>query len=277
MSVIRPLLLALALLLALPGSPARAGQIDDIRRKGELVIGVLGVDEPNSFIDPATREFVGYEVDLAKAVARHLGVRPVLKQVAVAARIPELQQGGVDLLAASLTHTRERESQIDFSLTEVVMGQKVMVKRSSGIQHVAELAGRKVLTVTGGTQGPNLLRVVPSAQLVTFETSPQAFLALQQGKGAGYVNDEASLRSNFSRLGKAADAYLILPENLSIEPMGLGIRKGEAAMKQAVDETLRALEASGEAERIFLKWYGPGTRLNLPRREFRIDSDKVER
>src|SRR3954471_10198297 len=124
-------------------SVARADQLADIKKKGEIVVGVLGTDEPNSFVDPKTREIVGYEVDLANAIARKIGVKLVVKQLAVAARIPELQQGRVDLLAASLTHNKEREAQIDFSLTTFVTGQKVLVKTSSGIADVPQLAGRK--------------------------------------------------------------------------------------------------------------------------------------
>jgi polar amino acid transport system substrate-binding protein len=130
---------------------AQADQLDDIKKKGELVVGVLGTDEPNSFIDPRTREIIGYEVDLARAIAARLGVRLQVKQLAVAARIPELQQGHVDLLAASLTHNKEREAVIDFSLTTFVTGQKVLVKADSGIQNLAQLSGKKVVTIKGGT------------------------------------------------------------------------------------------------------------------------------
>src|ERR1700712_2601339 len=164
---------------------AHADQLDDIKKKGVIVFGVLGTDEPNSFVDPKTRDIVGYEVDLAKAIAQKIGVKAVFKQLAVAARIPELQQGRVDVLAASLTHNKEREGQVDFSLTTFVTGQKVLVKKSSGITDVPQLAGKKVLTVKGGTQEPNIRKAVPGVDVVTFETTQQAFLALQQGKGVG--------------------------------------------------------------------------------------------
>ncbi len=265
-----------ALIASLLGASAHADQLADIQKKGEIVIGVLGIDEPNSFIDPKTREFIGYEVDLAKAVAKKLGVKPVFKQVAVAARIPELQQGLVDVLAASLTHNKEREAQVDFGLTHLVTGQKVLVKKSSGIQNVADLAGKKALTVKGGTQGPNLLKAVPTAEVVTFESTQQAFQALQQGKGVAYVNDEAGLLADHAKLGAASKDYVILPQNLSVEPLAFGIKKGEAGVKKAVDDTLRALEKSGAAEKLFVKWYGPDTRLKFPKRGFKIETDKVD-
>lgn len=262
-------------LVVLTTFAAHADQLADIKKKGELVIGVLGTDEPNSYVDPKTREFIGYEVDLAKAVAAKIGVKPVFKQLAVAARIPELQQGGVDILAASLTHNKERESQIDFSLTHFVTGQKVLVKKSSGIKDVPELAGKKVVTVKGGTQEPNIRKAVPSADVVTFETTQQAFQALQQGKGAAFVNDEVSLLANYAKLGNAKKDYLILPQNLSVEPLAFGIRKGEVALKAVVDETLSGLEKSGDAEKTFVKWYGPNSNLKFEKRSFKIDSDKV--
>lgn len=254
---------------------ARADQLDDIKKKGEIVIGVLGTDEPNSFVDPKTRDIVGYEVDIATAIAKKIGVKPVFKQLAVAARIPELQQGRVDILAASLTHNKEREALIDFSLTTFVTGQKVLVKTSSGITDVPQLAGKKVLTVKGGTQEPNIRKAVPNVDVVTFETTQQAFLALQQGKGVGYVNDEASLVNDHAKLGPAKKDYAILPTNISVEPLALGLKKGEKGLKTLVDGVLRDLESSGEADKLFVKWYGPATKLQFDKRSFKIDNDKI--
>lgn len=267
----------LASLITFTSFSAQADQLADIKKKGEIVFGVLGIDEPNSFVDPKTREFVGYEIDLATAVAKQIGVKPVFKQLAVAARIPELQQGHVDVLAASLTHNKERESQVDFALTHFVTGSKVLVKKSSGINNVNELAGKKALTVKGGTQGPNLLKVVPTAEVVTFESTQQAFQALQQGKGTAYINDEVSLLADFAKLGDKSKDYQILPQNLNVEPLAFGIKKGEVAVKAAVDDALRDLEKSGEANKVFLKWYGPESKLKLfPKRDFKIESDKIE-
>lgn len=254
---------------------ALADQLADIKAKGALVCGVLGTDEPNSFVDPKTREIVGYEVDLCRAVAQKLGVQPAIKQMAVAARIPELQQGRVDLLAASLTHTKEREALVDFSLSTFITGQKVLVKSSSGIKDVAQLAGKKVLTVKGGTQEINIRRAVPSVEVVTFENTVQAYVALQQGKGAGYVDDEASLLNNYAKLGPAQKDYTVLPQSISNEALALGIRKGEAGVKALVDGVLRDLEKSGEGEKLFVKWYGPQTKLKFDKRNFTFNSDKI--
>jgi polar amino acid transport system substrate-binding protein len=254
---------------------AVADQLADIRAKGQLVCGVLGTDEPMSFIDPKTRSLIGYDVDLCQAVAKKLGVTAQPKQLAVAARIPELQQGRVDILAATLTHTKEREAVVDFSLNTFVTGQRVMVRKDSGITAVSQLAGKKVVTVKGGTQEPNMRKAVPTVEVVTFETAPQAFVALQQRKAAGFVNDEVSLLDAFGKLGPAQKDYVVLPESISVEAIALGLRKNESALKTAVNDTLRELEASGEAEKLFFKWFGPTSRLKYDKRRFKIDSDRI--
>lgn len=263
---------SVAMLLTILATQAvLADQLDAIKRKGELVCGVLGTDEPMSFIDAKTRTIIGYEVDLCGAVASRIGVTPKIKQLAVAARIPELQQGRVDVLAATLTRTKEREAIIDFSHTTFVTGQRVMVRRDSGITSLAQLAGKKVLTVKGGTQEPNMRKAVPGVEVVTFETAPQAFIALQQRKGAGFINDEVSLQDAFGKLGAAQKDYVILPQNVSTENIAIGLRKNEPALLATVNAALQALETSGEADKLFLKWFGPGTRLQYKTRNFKIE------
>jgi polar amino acid transport system substrate-binding protein len=76
------LLVGLLALTVLFGGAARADQLTNITKKGEIVVGLLGTDEPNSFVNPNTREVVGYDVDLAKAIAKKLGVKLTLKQLA---------------------------------------------------------------------------------------------------------------------------------------------------------------------------------------------------
>ena len=272
-----PLRLAIPVFVACVGfaGAVHADQLADIKQKGEIVIGVR-VAEPNSFVDPKTGEMAGYEVDIAKAVAMALGVKHVFKPLASAARIPQLQQGNVDILAASLTHNRQREAQVDFSLTMLVTGQRVLIRTPSDVKDLPDLAGKKVLAVKGGTEEFNLRKLVPNVDIVNVDTIPQAVMALQHGEGLGYVADEGSLANDYAEFGGGRKDYAILPTNVSTEPLALGIRKGETGVKAAVDDTLRALEKSGEAEKIFLKWYGPGTKANLEKRSFKIKTDQID-
>ena len=77
-----------------------ADQLADIKAKGSLVCGVLGTSKPFSFPNPQTREIQGYDVDFCSAVAKSLGVKLEIKPISVAARIPELTQKRIDVIAA---------------------------------------------------------------------------------------------------------------------------------------------------------------------------------
>ncbi|KAI1691255.1 bacterial extracellular solute-binding protein, family 3 domain-containing protein [Ditylenchus destructor] len=175
-----------------------------------------------------------------------------------AARIPELQGGQVDILAASLTHNKEREAVIDFSLTTFVRGPKGAGKE--GQRHpVAGPARRQEGRDRQGRHagGPTCAAPCPPFEVVTFDTGPQAFQALQQGKGVAFVNDEVSLLDRFAKLGAASGQKSILPTNLSVDPLGAGDPQGGEGLKAQIDAALRELEASGAAHQLFVKWYGP--------------------
>ena len=101
---------------------------------------------------------------------------------------------------------------------------------------------------------------------------PQAFLALQQGKVAAVTTDEAILAGI---LAKAPNkAQFEIPEvQISDEPYGLGMRKGDRNLVDFVNRTIVEMEKSGEAKRIFEKWFGPATPFHL-KRNFRIAAGK---
>jgi len=126
------LFVIVSVLSALCSSAASADQLADIKAKGTLVCGTLGTAEPFSYPDPQTREVQGYDVDYCNALARSLGVKPELKLISVAARIPELQQGRIDVIAANLGWTAERAEQIAFSDQYYASLQKLAARLLAG-------------------------------------------------------------------------------------------------------------------------------------------------
>ncbi|WP_322998658.1 transporter substrate-binding domain-containing protein [Castellaniella sp.] len=258
-------------LAATASSFASANDLDRIKESGELVCGTLGVSRGFSFVDQSTRQLIGYEVDLCQKLADGLGVKPKMKTLAVAARIPELEQGRVDVLLAELTETPERAKVVNFSNPYFVTGAKVMVKTASDIKNVGDLAGRKVTTTKGSTMEQMLRERLPSADIISFDTTTQAFLAFVQGKGDGYCTDEISLLTSRAALKEGAGDYTILPQALSTERLGAGIRKTSPEMLDYVNQAFKRLEQSGEAEKMFMKWFGPGTSINFDQRTFRLD------
>jgi polar amino acid transport system substrate-binding protein len=261
-----------AAVLALLSNAAAADQLADIKQRGTLVCGTLGTAEPFSFPNPQTREVQGYDVDFCSALAKSLGVKLELKMIAVAARIPELQQGRVDVLAANLGWTPERAEQIAYSDSYYVSLQKVAAKRADGFKKTADLTGKRVSATKGSTSESAVRKSIPSASTITFQDPPSAFLALQQGKVDGFAVSEIML-VKFKKEVEASNPIEILEPALMTEPWGIGMRKGEAALIKHVNGVLQGMEASGEAAKIFDKWLGAGTPYNL-KRGFRIEAIK---
>jgi polar amino acid transport system substrate-binding protein len=251
---------------------ASADQLADIKKNGVLVCGTLGTAEPFSFQNPQTREIQGYDVDFCTAIAKSLGVKLELKMIAVAARIPELQQSRVDVLAANLGWTPERAEQIAYSDSYYVSLQKVGAKRADGFKTLSDLAGKRVSAPKGSTSEIGIKKSLPTATAVTFQDPPTAFLAMQQGKVEGFAISEMML-VKFKQQVESSTPIDILEPPLSIEPWGIGMRKGETGLINHVNEVLRSMDKSGEATKIFDKWMGMSTPYQM-RRGFKIEPIK---
>ncbi|MBN8945389.1 MAG: ABC transporter substrate-binding protein [Rhizobiales bacterium] len=248
---------------------AQADQLADIRARGKLICGTLGTAEPFSFQHPQTRQIVGYDVDICQKVAESLGVALELKPIAVEARIPELIQGRVDILAANLGYTPERAQQIDFSFSYFVSQQKIMVTRDSGLTTLEQLAGKKVTALKGSSSEQGVRRLIPTAETVTFQDTSAAFLALVQDKVDAFCASELIL-VKLRQQAQATNPMVVIEKSLFVEPWGLGFRRGETAFRNHVNGVLAGLETSGEIDRIFTRWLGEGTVFNI-RRDFKIE------
>ena len=266
-------IISLAATLAISATTAaRADQLADIKARGKLICGTLGTAEPFSFQHPQTRQIIGYDVDMCQKVADSLGVTLELKPIAVEARIPELIQGRVDILAANLGHTPERAQQIDFSFSYFVSQQKIMVTKESGITTLDKLAGKKITAIKGSSSEQGVRRLIPTAETVTFQDTSSAFLALAQDKVDAFCASELIL-VKLRQQAAAKTPMVVIEKSLFVEPWGLGLRKGEAAFKTHVNGVLAGLGTSGEIDKIFGKWFGAGTAFDI-KRDFPIEDIK---
>jgi polar amino acid transport system substrate-binding protein len=134
--------------------PAAADKLDDIKDRGQLLVGVTESSPPFSY-RKAGQGIVGHDVDLADRVAKNLGVKAQKITIINAERIPALQQDHVDLVAASMTRSKGRANDIDFSFAYLDSPHKVLVRKSSGIVHIAQLASHKLALVKSAASMPN--------------------------------------------------------------------------------------------------------------------------
>lgn len=254
--------------LSLASLVAHADQLDDVKARGELVCGTLGTSQPFSFQDAATRQLVGYDVDMCKLVADKLGVKVSYKLLSVAARVPELNEGRVDILAANLGYSPERAQQISFSHAYYVSPQKLLVRQDSGVDTIASLNGRRVGATKGSSSEREIKRILDKSQVIGYTDSSATYLALQQKKVDAQFASEMVLVRLMLQSPPTAPVR-VMDETVFDEPWGLGVRKSEPRFLEAVNQALAEAEASGTAARLFDKWFGPETQYKL-KREFTI-------
>ncbi|MCD5988053.1 MULTISPECIES: ABC transporter substrate-binding protein [Pseudomonas] len=251
----------LTLMGLMAATTVMADGLQDVKDRGTLRCATLTDSVPLGYQDPTTREIVGLDVDLCKALAKHLGVKAELQGVAVSARIPTLISGRADVVAAALGYTKERAEQIDFSSAYYQVPIKVLVKGDSGIKTFADLADKRVSAIKSSTPELYARQQITDAKVVGFEDAPSAFLALQQGKVQGMAMTEpASIRFH-----TRSQNMRFLDQALHFEPNCVGVKKGETALTNAINQALVDMEASGELQALWDHWYGDQTEYKLVR------------
>jgi polar amino acid transport system substrate-binding protein len=249
--------------LVLGVSAAHAGKLDEIKQRGKLIAGVKDSQPPFGYVDEASRQIVGFEIDICSALSKKLGVGLELKPVTSATRIPMLEQGAIDLIAATMTHKIEREEKIDFSITYFPATQKLLVKKDSGIKSVADLAGKKVGSAKGSTSEQNIKKAQPACEVVSFETYPEAFLALKQGKVVAVTTD-APILLGIRNSDDNPEQWIIVGEDIAAEPYGIGLPENDSDFRDFINITLMEMWKSGEYQKTYDKWFGPNTKFPIP-------------
>jgi len=262
LSSVLMLVMALALSLSF-GTALKADTLEDIKAKGVLVAGVKDAVVPFGFVDEKTKELVGFDVDICKEIATKLGVEIELKPVTSATRIPKLSQGMVDLAACTMTHKLSRDDVIDFSITYFMDGQKLLVKKGSGIKSYHDLAGKKVGSAKGSTSEKNIKEVQPDCTVLSFEGYPQAFLALKQGKVSAVTTDSVIL-VGLKGSDDNPDNWEIVGDFFAKEPYGIGVRENDSNFRDFVNRCLIEMWNDGTYKKIYDKWLGPDTKYYMP-------------
>lgn len=236
--------------------------LQKVQKRGVLRAGLKDLVPGFALADVTTGDIRGYDVDIVRAIARKLDVRLEIIPIKGEERISSLTEGKVDIVAATMTRTRERAKFIDFSYTYFVTAQKFLVRKGT-VQRLTDLNNKKIGTVAQTTSALNVRKALPSATIVLFADYMPAFLALQNGEIFAVTTDEAILAAILAKDDKGV--FEISKLAISKEPYALGIRKGQKPFLQAVNQALLEMEKSGEAEKIYNKWFGPESKIPLER------------
>lgn len=247
-----------------------ADRLDDIRNAGVVRIAVFDSNPPFGYTDDSpSKKLVGYDVDVANAIGKELGVKVKLRQTNPANRIPLLLSKKVDLIVANLTITDKRAEQIDFSIPYFTTGQKFIARK--GVLKTAEDLNKleKIGADKGTVQESTLREKYPTRTVISYDDTPLAFTALRTGLVDAITQDDAKLIGLLASMSTAQRAdFEISPFKITTEYQGIGIPKGEGRLAEIINNTLLNLEKNGEAVKIYNRWFGPETKTPLSRGKF---------
>ena len=257
----KPLLVLAAALVA--AGAAQADTLKKIKDSGKVVMGVRESSSPLSFTLGGGK-YAGYHVELCERiigdVAKQLGTKPTIEYTPVTSqnRIPLVQNGTVDIECGSTTNNETRQQQVAFGLTTYVTEVRMAVNKKSGIDSIADLKGKTIVTTTGTTSVQHL-RKHRRSEGVEFKEifgkdHADSFLILESGRADAFVMDDNLLAGNIANAKNPGD-FAVVGEVLSVEPIAIMIRKDDPAFKKAVDDSIRAAMKSGELAKLYDKWF----------------------
>jgi len=226
-----------------------------IQERGKLVAGVRQDVPLIGFLNPRTNQIEGFDVDFVKAIARAIfgdETKIELRPVTAAARIPSLQDGSVDLVAAAMTITAERKTQIDFSAVYYVAGQRVLVRADSPYMSIQDLGGKRICAAKGSTAEANIPRVQPTAEVVQADAYNECMLSLQQGRIDAISTDDVVLAG----LASADPTTKLVGPKFSTEPYGLGITRGHPEFVGFVNGVIDQMKSDGRWKAAYDNWFG---------------------
>lgn len=254
-------LMALALGATTPG--ARADQLADIMSSKVLRCGTFADVPPFAAPDTTTREMVGFDVDMCRAIAAHMGVAAEIKPLSVEARVPEVKLGGVDITVANLAYTQSRAEQIDFSDPYYLAKEMLAVKADDPGTTKADFVGKRLASTKGSTSEMSIK--MNGSEPLTFQDTGSAFMAVQQNKARGMVANTMTITKLVNQSKEKGVELKMIEEPMVFQPIGIGMKKGEPALVAKINETLVAMDEAGQITELWNKWLGPETEYKMTR------------
>ncbi|WP_441248809.1 glutamate ABC transporter substrate-binding protein [Kitasatospora sp. McL0602] len=268
--LVGPALLALALLAACgkPGTPPPKGPqasslpsyqvrsadsvhgsptLDGARSRGRLVVGAKEDQPYLGQKNPATGEYSGFDIEIAKMVGADLGFAPAqiqFRTIASANRETALQNGQVDYYVGTYTINDNRKKLVGFAGPYFIAGQSLLVRKAdTAIHGPQDLNGKKVCSAAGSTPYQRIQKQYPKAQLVAYDTYSACVDNLITGQVDAVTTDNAILQGYAA---KVPDELKIAGQPFSTEPYGIGTPHDDAVLRGAIDDALLRHEQNGD-------------------------------
>src|SRR5262245_7488233 len=239
------------------------GRLKKIAQTKSIAVGYRADAMPFSFTE--NNQVGGFSIDLCKRVVTSIerqlkiqGLQIKWVPVTLESRFDAVAKGQADMECGASTTSLSRMKTVDFSSIIFVETTSLLVKTTSGVRSLSDTSGKKVAVMSGSTNeraiNAQIKRRLISATVVPFKSRDEAFAPLEDGKVDAFASDRLLLAGAATK-SKDPKSLVLLPEELSIEPYGIVLPRGDAAFRLAVNTGLAQLYSSGEIVEIFRRWF----------------------
>ncbi len=241
----------LVLSLGLVGCGQKAG---DTNKAKVLKIGAEMTFPPFEFQEEGNKEYVGFDMDLARAVAKQMGYTVEIQNIGFDGLIPALEAGNIDMIVSGMSITEERSKKIAFSKPYYKSGLSMVVKSdNNSITSFKDLEGKRI-AVQIGTTGAEEARKIKDAKVREYNSNSEAYMELKAGGVDAVVND---LPVNEYYLTKSGEkGAKLVGDIMNAEEYGMAMTKKNTELVEKVNKALDELKKNGEYEKIYMKWFG---------------------
>ena len=239
---------------ALSANAQQSSIYADVQSRGTLRIATIAGNPPYSSVGTDGQP-TGYDVDIGKALAQDLGVKPEFIIVDVPGRIASLQTHRADVTIANFTATTQRSTAVAFTRPYVVVGSVFLTQDASPVKTVQDLNDPKykVAYARGATSEQTTAEVVPNTQKLRFDANNDGILAVQSGQADAVFLDSLQAAA---LVAKEPGKYRILPGNFSYEEIAIGMPTGDFDWWRVVDGWVEQFNGSGENNKLFKQYFG---------------------
>lgn len=222
----------------------------------KIVAGLDDTFAPMGFRDDKG-EIVGFDVDMAKAISKEIGVPVEFKPIDWASKESELNSGRIDVIWNGLSITEERKKALDFTNPYLNNKQIYAVRADSDIQSAADLKGKNVCAQEGSTGQTAVEKQTELknsfAQWKLYPDFTSCFMDLESGRMDALVGDDVLINYYIS---KKPGEFRVLPDVVANEVFAIGVKKGNTQLLDLLNEGIKKVQENGEAAKISQKWFG---------------------
>jgi polar amino acid transport system substrate-binding protein len=247
---------ALAVLTFSTGTAVVADTLEDIQKRGTLRIGT----EPGYMPFELTNqkgEIIGFDIDMAKRMAKAMKVKLEIVSTAWDGIIPALLTNKFDILMSGMTLTQERNMTVNFATPYILIGQSVLVnKKFAGeVKSYKDLNNPKytIGSKLGTTGEQATKRMIGNAKYISYETEQEGVMEVANGKIDAFIYD---LPFNSIAMGQKGEGkFFHLAEPFTKEPLAWAIRKDDPNFLNWLNNFMNQIKYDGVYDKIYTKWF----------------------